>query len=219
MPDTTELPAATPARVNGRDTRLTQKERTERSERRLMDAAIELMAEQGYERTTVAQIAERAGYSPGLVNHRFGSKLELLDRLIEHGQNEFQNNVLGPALAGKRGLDALLEATNARLRGSNRTHRALAFYTVMGECLGPVPQIRPAYVRAGRLLRDSFRGWIEEGQADGDIRRDISAEAAAALIAALTRGVVFQSLIEPSAFDLERIRLEAREWLVRALKP
>ena len=40
-----------------------------------------------------------------------------------------------------------------------------------------------------------------------------------ALIAALTRGVVFQSLIEPSAFDLERIRLEAREWLVRALKP
>ena len=205
--------------VPRKDVRLTQKERTERSERRLMDAAIELMAEQGFERTTVAQIAERAGYSPGLVNHRFGSKLELLDRLIEHGQHEFQDNVLGPALAGKRGLEALLEATNARLRGGDRGQRALAFYTVMGECLGPVPQIRPAYVRAGRLLRDSFMGWIAEGQADGHIRLDIAVEAAAALIAALTRGVVFQSLIEPDAFDLEQIRREAREWLIRALRP
>lgn len=184
-----------------------------------MEAAVELMAEQGFERTTVAQIAARAGYSPGLVNHRFGSKLELLDRLIEHGQQEFYTQVLGPALGGKRGLAALLEAMDLRLRTNRNSARTLAFYTVMGECLGPVPQIRPAYVRAGQAIRESFRKLIVEGQEDGDIRGDISVDAATGILTALARGVVFQWLIEGDALDLERIRQENRAWLTRALRP
>jgi AcrR family transcriptional regulator len=199
--------------------RLTQRARAERSEKLLLEAAVALMAQQGFERTTVAQIAARAGYSPGLVNHRFGSKFELLDRLIEMGQQSFYNDVLAPALEGRRGLAALLEAMEIRLRPNRDSARTLAFYTVMGECLGPVPQIRPAYARAGRTIRDSFRRFIVEGQEDGDIRADVSVDAAAAILAALTRGIVFQWLIEGDAIDLDRLRRENRAWLTRALAP
>ncbi len=199
--------------------RLTQRARAERSEKLLLEAAVALMAQQGFERTTVAQIAARAGYSPGLVNHRFGSKFELLDRLIEMGQQAFYNDVLAPALEGRRGLAALLEAMEIRLRPNRDSARTLAFYTVMGECLGPVPQIRPAYARAGRTIRDSFRRFIVEGQEDGDIRADVSVDAAAAILAALTRGIIFQWLIEGDAIDLDRLRRENRAWLTRALAP
>lgn len=47
---------------------------------RIRLAALELFGAQGFEKTTIRQIAARAGVSPGLVIHHFGSK----NRLREH---------------------------------------------------------------------------------------------------------------------------------------
>jgi AcrR family transcriptional regulator len=50
---------------------------------RLIDAAIELVDKQGYERTTVGQIAEAVDVSPRTVAHYFPSKDRLLLAVIE----------------------------------------------------------------------------------------------------------------------------------------
>jgi TetR/AcrR family transcriptional regulator, regulator of cefoperazone and chloramphenicol sensitivity len=44
---------------------------------RIRDAAIEQIAERGFDRATIRDIARAAGVSPGLVRHHFGSKDEL----------------------------------------------------------------------------------------------------------------------------------------------
>ena len=44
-----------------------------------MEVTIDSLAELGYVGTTLAQIAGRAGVSPGLVAHYFGDKDGLLD--------------------------------------------------------------------------------------------------------------------------------------------
>lgn len=59
--------------------RRTQAERVAESDHRLMEAAIRLVARVGYTHTTLESIGVEAGYSRGLVQHRFGSK----DRLQE----------------------------------------------------------------------------------------------------------------------------------------
>lgn len=41
---------------------------------RIRNAAVELFGGQGFDKTTIRQIASRAGVSPGLVIHHFGSK-------------------------------------------------------------------------------------------------------------------------------------------------
>src|SRR5213079_3307001 len=58
--------------------RRTQAERTALSEKLILRAAIKLIARQGYSRTTLAEIGKEAGYSGGLVSHRFGSKQDRL---------------------------------------------------------------------------------------------------------------------------------------------
>jgi AcrR family transcriptional regulator len=58
---------------------------------RIRDAAIQLVAERGIDSTTVRDIAQKAGVSPGLLRHHFGSKEALrqacdayaLDRLVK----------------------------------------------------------------------------------------------------------------------------------------
>ena len=58
---------------------LTQTQRVEISNRRLIEAAAELIAEKGWEATTAAEIGRRAGYSRAMVHARYGSKDAILD--------------------------------------------------------------------------------------------------------------------------------------------
>ena len=58
---------------------LTQTQRVEISNRRLIEAAAALIAEKGWEATTAAEIGRRAGYSRAMVHARYGSKDAILD--------------------------------------------------------------------------------------------------------------------------------------------
>lgn len=51
---------------------------------RIRDAAIDVFAEEGFDRGTVREIARRAGASPALVLHYFGSKAGLREACDEH---------------------------------------------------------------------------------------------------------------------------------------
>ena len=61
---------------------LTQPERVELSNRRLLHAAAELIVEKGWEATTAAEIGRRAGYSRAMVHARYGSKDAILEAFL-----------------------------------------------------------------------------------------------------------------------------------------
>jgi hypothetical protein len=85
-------------RVDTRPRRRTQRERTAESTRRLLDAAIELIAEKGFERTTAMEIGERAGYSRSMVRARYGSKEALLESVL---RNDYEPLMLAPEVNGQ----------------------------------------------------------------------------------------------------------------------
>lgn len=51
---------------------------------RILLAAVDLIARQGYAATSMAQVAEAAGVSPSGLVHHFGSKKALLGAVLEH---------------------------------------------------------------------------------------------------------------------------------------
>jgi AcrR family transcriptional regulator len=79
----TQTMATQPASARKRG-RLTQAERRETTRTALLDAAIDSLVEKGYARTTTRRIAERAGVSPGALQHHFSSKAELLGETVGH---------------------------------------------------------------------------------------------------------------------------------------
>ena len=74
---------------------------------RLGQAAVELFAELGYEQTTVAAIAERAGLTERTFFRHFPDKREVLFSAYEQVEDELVAAVVG-APAGLSGLDALI---------------------------------------------------------------------------------------------------------------
>ena len=59
--------------------------RREDTRQKLYEAAVELIAEQGFSATTVEDIALRAGVAKGTVYYNFKSKTDLFEELLRHG--------------------------------------------------------------------------------------------------------------------------------------
>ena len=65
----------------GRPPRRSHAQRREESERRMLDAALAIVARRGTVRMTLAEVGEAAGYSRGLPAHHIGSKAGLVQAL------------------------------------------------------------------------------------------------------------------------------------------
>lgn len=59
--------------------------RRQATRQKLFEAAVTLIAEQGFSSTTVDEIAERAGVAKGTVYYNFASKTMLFEELLRHG--------------------------------------------------------------------------------------------------------------------------------------
>jgi AcrR family transcriptional regulator len=64
---------------------MTSSARRQATRQRLFEAAVTLIAEQGFSATTVDEIAERAGVAKGTVYYNFASKNVLFEELLRHG--------------------------------------------------------------------------------------------------------------------------------------
>jgi AcrR family transcriptional regulator len=198
--------------------RRTQAERSATANRRLIRAAMRLIAHQGYTRTTLAQVGKEAGYTGGLVSHHFGSKEGLLRQLVEQAAGRFYQDQMWPVLEGKSGLDALCAAVDIYLGELVvREEHMRALYVLMGEALGPVAEINRVFAELNRKFRDSARGWIEAGVAAGEIRAGVDPEAEAAAFIGMLRGVAMQWMAERGCIDIDTVRESLKEGLRRNL--
>lgn len=65
-------------------TRQPQQDRSRATRARLLEAAIACLAEQGYQASTVAVVAEHAGVSRGAAQHHFPTREDLFTAALEH---------------------------------------------------------------------------------------------------------------------------------------
>ena len=198
--------------------RRTQAERSATANRRLIRAAMRLIAHQGYTRTTLAQVGKEAGYTGGLVSHHFGSKEGLLRQLVEQAAGRFYQDQVWPVVEGKSGLDALCVAVDTYLGELvAREERMRALYVLMGEALGPVAEINEVFAELNRGFRRSARAWIQEGMEAAEIRSDLDPDAEAAVFVGMLRGVATQWMADPRCFDLGAVRESLKDALRRHL--
>jgi len=185
-----------------------------------MTAALELIAERGYAGTSLAAIGEAAGYSRGLVNHRFGSKEGLLWALVERMFDRFGAETLAPAVGARVGLDAINAAIDAMLAVIDHApDRLRAFYGLLFQAAGPLPALRQKVVAFHRRQRRAVERWIRAGIERGEVRADVDPRAQAALLMSAIRGASYLWLLDSKSVDLHELYNEIRRTFTRNLKP
>ncbi|NJP73880.1 TetR/AcrR family transcriptional regulator [Streptomyces sp. C1-2] len=192
----------------------TQKQRREEAEAALLDAAAELVAEQGLRALTLARVGERAGYSRGLVTHYFGSKQALVERLARAAQSGFV-----PGLADlPPGPDRLLRLIDGYLAQQTKHERPLnrAFLLLWMEA-ATSPDLARLFADRTEAFRTDLREDLTAGIAEGTIRPDLPVEETTAAIVAQLRGIAIQLLVTPESLDLPALRVYLMDHWRRAL--
>jgi len=203
---------------NTRDVAPPQQERSEASTRRLLDAAVELIAEGGYAAMTLAATGDRAGYSRGLVTIRFGNKENLLravtDRLTERWWSYFAH----PPAEGD-GLCDLLSLVRAVGAGVGEDPTALRALQrlIFDRAVGPVDELQRLFAAGARTITADVASIIERGVADGSVRADTDPGRTAALVIASMRGISYEWFLHPSTVDMAAMHEDLAVHLRRSL--
>ncbi|WP_103336731.1 TetR/AcrR family transcriptional regulator [Amycolatopsis sp. CA-126428] len=190
--------------MTDRPARRTQEQRRAETERRVVDAAMALIARSGSRAVTLAEVGEAAGYSRGIVYHHFGSRERLLEAVVDEAQ---RFDV--PVYEGD-GLDYLVRIIEAYLRNVvRRTPSARAFLQLWGEAIAADPVLAPLFARRDADFRQLLADVVRQGVADGSIRPDANPAAAAVLIVALVRGTGLQLIAQPPVRNVPALIREA----------
>lgn len=158
-----------------------------RSERRqqIAEALLHVMARQGYEGATIAEIARQAQLTPGLVHYHFGSKLEVLLALLELiAERHLERLIAAVEAAGPSPHARLAAFLDVHLAtGATADADALAGWIVLGGESLRNAEVRTAYHEALGHNRDVLREIIRDGVAMGEMACDDVDAASGALIA------------------------------------
>lgn len=163
----------------------------------MLDACINLIVDQGTEKTTLKDVGELAGYSRGLAGARFKSKSGLFSFVVKQVA-EYWRGEMEKLTGGKIGYEAICAAIDAHYRFCQKTPKSFkAFYILWFEALGQESEIRDIVVAIHKRRLSDVDDWIKQGIVAGELSNDIETEAVARHFLTTMFGIVYQWLIDP----------------------
>lgn len=149
--------------------------KSEQTRQRILDSAAIVLAERGYTHTRLSDVARQAGSHAGGIYYYFESREALVEELLrvctEHALSELRA-ALAALPADATSEEKIVAAARSQLAGimSNDPY-ILAYNKIFLQ----VPE--DVQIRHREILRSFFAIWrdlIREGQANGEIRVDLS---------------------------------------------
>lgn len=163
---------------------------------KLLDAAISMIAKEGYAGTSLRKVAREAGFTTGAVTYYFANKEAMIVAVIEHLFDRYDK------ILDIRDMRASLEFW----LDWNRTDTDLWMASFQ---LLAIARHDPAFAATHQVRYARYRkilgATLEKGQKSGKIRSDISADLLADYISAMGDGWMMMQPIETKRFTPARI--------------
>jgi AcrR family transcriptional regulator len=184
----------------------------------MLEAAVALIAEKGFERTTAVEIGERAGFSRELVRRRYGSKEALLESLLE---TEYAPRLLDDTRQeGGTGMQRLHQLADRVLDQARKEPDLLrTFFVLCFEAVAPVPAVRPWVTAWLVRYQTAIADAICVGQADGTIRSVVEPTRAAHAILADGMGRAYMWVLAPMETDFVNDLADWRDQFTQRFTP
>ncbi|MBD0736254.1 TetR/AcrR family transcriptional regulator [Streptomyces sp. CBMA29] len=190
--------------------------RRQATRQKLYEAAVTLIAEQGFSATTVDEIAERAGVAKGTVYYNFASKNDLFEELLRHGVGLLTVSLREAAQDAEAKGGSKVDALDAMI------HAGLGFIV-------RYPSFTQLYVaelwRTNRtwqdtlmILRQEAVAVVEKVLGEAVAAGELNAEIDVPLTASALFGMVLVAALDWQAFQPERGIDEVHAALSRLLQ-
>ncbi|MEU7554590.1 TetR/AcrR family transcriptional regulator [Streptomyces sp. NPDC044571] len=176
--------------------------RRQATRQKLYEAAVTLIAEQGFSATTVDEIAERAGVAKGTVYYNFASKNELFEELLRHGVGLLTASLRAAAQETEERGGSRVEALDAMIRaGLVFIDRYPAFTQLY---VAELWRTNRTWQSTLMVVRQEAVAVVETVLREGVERGELSAEIDVQLTAAAMVGMVLVAALDWQSFQSER---------------
>lgn len=193
-----------------RRARRTQAERRADSERRIIEATIHTIGQKGTVHMTLADVGEAAGYSRGLPAAIFGTKENLIVQAAKSIMEQPANRTLFDAEPGD-GVTEMIDMIERWFTmsvegvGEGRGLMVLLTDGMPSDAATRSPELYQVLQTIDEAARARFRSFLENSRERGELQAGVDIDAEAMLILGAIRGMVWQWIIDPGAFDLIQV--------------
>ena len=187
----------TPGNDPSRPTR--QREKSELSRQRLLDAAAVVFSEQGFHRASLKAIGEEAGISRGSIVWHFGTKDALLQAVVERTYLSWAREVATSDVGSRGGRQAIVAVIDAHRRFiEERPADNRLYYALVSE-VSANAELAERVTRMHSELYLQLRGYILEGQVAGEISARLDPDVGARLVLSTLGGIGHLVILVPGA--------------------
>ena len=174
-----------------------QSEEQQETRARIIDAAYKVLAEKGYEATTLREISREAQAAPGLVHYYFGGKDQLFVEVLQAAGRRFTQTTdqLAQRIPANRFIKAALTQPRERVQQEPEWYRLRYELFSLG--------LHNSVITPG--LRELLaQGRQDVGKAVARVETDSPVDRASlsAILIAVFDGLALQKILDPD-FDLE----------------
>lgn len=175
------------------------------SSQQIIDAAIRVLARQGYAKTSLLDIANEAGMSKGALHYHYPTKEALIHTVLETACNAVQTRTMqawspsdNPFAALRKSLEELW-ATRAE-----RSDEALVVADLLALSLSD-ESLRPKLAEFYELGAEQIRAYLEQNLISLGLEPRISLEILPRIVIGLLDGLVMQAFVDPDALSPDEV--------------
>jgi len=172
--------------------------------RRVLDAAWRCIAREGFRDLTVDDVCADAGLSKGAFYVHFASKEALLLALIADDAASIARVAQDPETLRLGPVQRIRKLTELMLLQGADPARVQLRADVWG-AMQTYPAVRAAVTAVVAERQATLRRWVEEAVADETMELDFPPNALAALLLAISDGLILHYALDPHAFRWGRI--------------
>jgi AcrR family transcriptional regulator len=173
-----------------------------------LDAAVEVIGEKGLADTRVADIAERAGLSPGLLLYYFRSKDDLLTEALTYAEDRFYLDMFHELSEipdpGRRLVQLILRSCPGETSSGDLNDWPL-WVELWGRAIH-YPEAARKREALDRRWRNTIADIVRGGQADGHFASEVDADEFALFLAAVMDGLAIQIVLGDPAVTTDKMR-------------
>jgi len=181
-------------------------EEQQKTKERIIAAASKVLAEKGYEATTLREISREAQAAPGLVHYYFGGKDELLVEVLQAAGRRFHQRMerLVQQVPAEQSLEAFLTQLHERVELEPEVYR-LRYESFSLGLHNPLiePRVRERLAQRRDELGSVIAKVLENSEGtEGVQSSSLDPTLLAALLLSIFDGLALQKIMDPT-FDLE----------------
>ncbi len=170
---------------------------------RILDAATELLKENGIDDFSVRKIAAKAGLTTGAIYHHYSNKDELLFDVMKHSL-QFTHRIAESAkeengLHGKLLLQEILTQVAGRI---SKTDQQKLHIILLGDILSKEREIKDKYISNYETIINNVADLYEDAF---EIENSTNKRAVASLLVAAIDGIAIQQALGVLPEDLEKM--------------